>query len=506
MEVPFIAVTALNTNGSIADYANWCGSAASYCIAAPGDDITSTSTIQDTYMPMSGTSMAAPVVSGSIALLNGYYPWLSAQNIAWLLLQTANKEGIYQDSHIYGQGALDLYAALNTPLGTLSVPASTSLTSLKPIQTAHLSASSVMPTVATKAVPATITAFDALKRPFDYSTENLVSSTHASNANLRNEVAHAGMFNNKKQITDTKTGFQFASSEILNKGGKKNLASVDVSSENTNGETHFYYRENSRYNTAESVLTPTENPYFAMNEAYGAENSLNLSDTTKLKLSLQTGKNGLYGRDYEQDKYNFDDRSYAFGAEYSFNLTDYLELSTLGGTLYEEDALLGLNGYGALSIRDGSTYYMGLKAKMNLTQNIALLAAYYRGYTKGQSSSLLSISNLETESFMFAAEYQLNKKDKIGLSLSSPLAIRRGHTSFSYATGRDSYSDTAYIETLRASLKPEAKEYDLGLYYLGEPKDELNFMGKIETRFNADGQKGLTDYIGVMGAQYAFPK
>jgi long-subunit fatty acid transport protein len=166
------------------------------------------------------------------------------------------------------------------------------------------------------------------------------------------------------------------------------------------------------------VLHTTENPYFAMNEAYGAESMLNLSTNSKLKLTLQTGENGLYGRDYEQDRQKFDERSYAVGAEYSFNLTDYLELATMGGMLYEEDAILGLNGRGGLAIRDGSTYYMGLKAKLNLTSNVSILAAYYRGYTAGQNTSLMSISDLETESFMLAGEYQLNRKEKFGLSLS----------------------------------------------------------------------------------------
>ena len=504
-EVPFIAVTALGANGSLASYANWCGSTKNYCIAAPGDGVISASAIQDAYMPMNGTSMAVPVVSGSIALLNGYYPWLSAQNIAWLLLETANrKEGVYDDSSIYGRGVLDLEAAITTPMGSLSVPSSSSLSSLTPVQNSHISGSAVMSNSLKQVIPTSITAFDALKRPFEYGTSGMVSTTHVSNANLRNEVARAGMFNKKKQVINNKNGFQFSTSEAMNKGGHANLATVDVVNESDNGATRFYYAENSKYSTSDSVLRPTENPYFAMNEAYGAESMLNLSDTSKLKLSLQTGENGLYGRDYEQDRQKFDERSYAVGAEYSFNLTDYLELATMGGMLYEEDAMLGLNGRGGLAIRDGSTYYMGLKAKLNLTQNISLLAAYYRGYTSGQETALMRISDLETESFMLAGEYQLNQKDKFGMSLSSPLSVRRGHTSFQYASGRDNYSDTAYMKTLKGSLKPAAKEYDLGVYYMGAPKENLSFMGKVEARFNADGEKGTTDYIGILGVSKSF--
>jgi hypothetical protein len=212
----------------------------------------------------------------------------------------------------------------------------------------------------------------------------------------------------------------------------------------------------------------------------------------------------MYERDYEQDRHSFDERSYAFGAEYSFNLTDYLEMSTLGGMLYEENAMLGMNGQGGFAIKDGSTYYMGLKTALNLTPNITLLAAYYRGYTRGQDAAMLSISDLQTESFMIAGEYKLNGRDKVGLSLSSPLTVAKGRSTFRYANGRDNYSDTIYMKKLTSSLKPAAKEYDLGLYYLGQPREDLNLTGKVEARFNADGEKGTTDYLGIMGMQYNF--
>jgi hypothetical protein len=105
---------------------------------------------------------------------------------------------------------------------------------------------------------------------------------------------------------------------------------------------------------------------------------------------------------------------------------------------------------------------------------------------------------------MLASEYNLNKTDKIGLSLSSPLSIVKGNASIMYATGRDNYSDNAYLQQLKTSLKSPAKEYDLNLYYSNQSNQDLSYQGKISTRFNADGNKGLTDYMGIMGVQYNF--
>ena len=512
-EVPYLAVTALDKrtadetapSGKIANYANYCGSAKGWCLAAPGSNVISSDASTDGLTSMSGTSMATPVVSGSIALLQGYYPWLNAQNIAYILLETANSSGEYANSNIYGQGALDLEAAVTTPIDGLNFAEKGDLNSLKSVSSSKLSTSGVLQNKILKSMPKTITAYDALKRPFEYETSKLVNTTHGSSANLKNSVSRMAMGSQgSKVIKDEKSGFQFSSSESLDETGMAQLSSMEVVHETEEGGNRFYYAKNSKYMTSKEVLSKDVNPYLAMREAYGAESSLKLSESSKLKFSLQSGLNGFYERDEEQDGYGFDERSYSLGSEYSFNMSDYLELSALGGMLYEEDAMLGLNGVGGFGIGNSSTYYMGLKAKLDLTNNVSLMAAYYRGYTGGVDSEMLSVSDLETESFLLAGEYQLDRRNKIGLMLSSPMSVVKGNAMFRYSSGRDNNSDTAYMKELKTSLRPEAKEYDFGMYYQGEPTEKLSLSGKLETRINADGEKGVNDYIGVIGAHYNF--
>ena len=78
---------------------------------------------------------------------------------------------------------------LTTPIDGLRLASSSSFNSLTPVGISKLSLSSSMQNKILKALPKTVTAFDALNRPFEYSTENLVNTTHASNANLRNAVS-----------------------------------------------------------------------------------------------------------------------------------------------------------------------------------------------------------------------------------------------------------------------------------------------------------------------------
>jgi hypothetical protein len=114
-----------------------------------------------------------------------------------------------------------------------------------------------------KAMPKTITAFDALHRPFQYDTANMINVTHGSNAAFRNKVSHAAMARPRTTIKDEKSGFQFSRTESLNKRGQENLSEVEVVRETDNGTTRFYYAENSQYKSAEDVLKPTENPFLS---------------------------------------------------------------------------------------------------------------------------------------------------------------------------------------------------------------------------------------------------
>jgi type VII secretion-associated serine protease mycosin len=80
------------------------------------------------YRIWSGTSGAAPIVSGMVALIRSLYPEMDAANVVNRVIQSATKNGFENYSSAYGYGLIDAEAAINielpivqdNPLGSLS--------------------------------------------------------------------------------------------------------------------------------------------------------------------------------------------------------------------------------------------------------------------------------------------------------------------------------------------------------------------------------------------------
>jgi hypothetical protein len=128
-----IAVVALGPDGgTIADFSNRCGIAAEWCISAPGEDVRFAYYGPDGdvdgvrgYGDGGGTSFAAPMVSGGLAVMKHLFrDQLANEELVTRLFLTADDTGIYADPDIYGHGRMDLGAA-TSPVGVLDVPITT---------------------------------------------------------------------------------------------------------------------------------------------------------------------------------------------------------------------------------------------------------------------------------------------------------------------------------------------------------------------------------------------
>ncbi|MDP4183094.1 MAG: S8 family serine peptidase, partial [Bacillota bacterium] len=103
-----ISVAAINNIGNIATYSNYGNDVD---VAAPGSDILSTLP-GNNYGMLSGTSMAAPAVTGTIALIKSLYPGISINDIVTRIKTTVVKKNNLIGK-VNSQGRVDAAAAVN---------------------------------------------------------------------------------------------------------------------------------------------------------------------------------------------------------------------------------------------------------------------------------------------------------------------------------------------------------------------------------------------------------
>jgi subtilase-type serine protease len=110
----WLAVTAVDQSGEIVDYANRCGLASAWCLAAPGGDgeaagiVSTVPLAQGGYDRSSGTSMAAPHVTGAVAVARQMFPTASGADLARFVLVTATDVGAAGVDPVYGWGLLNM--------------------------------------------------------------------------------------------------------------------------------------------------------------------------------------------------------------------------------------------------------------------------------------------------------------------------------------------------------------------------------------------------------------
>jgi len=120
LERGWLSVTAVDSTdpSKLAAYANACGVAARYCLAAPGaavyvDPAYTSGTPK--YLWNYGTSFAAPLVSGAAALVWQKYPYFSNDLVRQTLLGTATDLGPAGVDSTFGYGLLNIAKAINGP-------------------------------------------------------------------------------------------------------------------------------------------------------------------------------------------------------------------------------------------------------------------------------------------------------------------------------------------------------------------------------------------------------
>ncbi len=172
--------------GTIASYSNRCGSlppdwntvrhGRHYCLAAPGTvrglvPDANTRGYGNARGGLQGTSFAAPVVSGALALLKEHFRGTRGNTeIVKRMIDTADRSGRYADLETYGAGHLDIASALS-PVGALNAGQSAQALAQTALRTPAAFGALTQRTAALE-----LAAFDAQNFPFWIPLPDLIST------------------------------------------------------------------------------------------------------------------------------------------------------------------------------------------------------------------------------------------------------------------------------------------------------------------------------------------
>ena len=115
LEPQWIVVAGLDEDDTLNEYSLECGVATLWCISAYSDGFptTNNNSDTDTSITFGGTSIAAPQVSGALAVLKSAAPELPMTMIRQILLTTATDLGDEGIDEVFGWGAVNISAGID---------------------------------------------------------------------------------------------------------------------------------------------------------------------------------------------------------------------------------------------------------------------------------------------------------------------------------------------------------------------------------------------------------
>ena len=508
-----IAVVSLDENGQISDFSSRCGVAQDYCIAAPGGRVTaayptSTSdtgiyigntnddnynnciTDNSCYAVTSGTSFAAPFVSGGLAVIADHFEGqLGSQEIVNRLFTTANKKGVYADKAIYGQGLMDLNSATE-PVGQVSAMMSLSLSGpMTPaiFSNIQLTSPSFGDAITNGIGNHSVIFFDALDAPFRRSLSSLVSDYRNQIINMdgfgsiQNPISHSVITNESEfeiggLSIENLSGELVTPYHLLNAKADKNqffsyynYSNDSFLSHGLNGSWAMGIFQDSQLRSERSLRTQFSNPWLnfsATGTTFGSKFKGN--NKFDVALAISSGRNKFNTNEIFNKR---DSSTVALMEIQPKSKMPSLQI----GLMKENDASLGLSGSGAFNGSNNQlTSFVGLSNSLDLAGGI-LFGSLYWGKSNDMSNELgmlRSVTKLYSSAFGvgFMKSSIINNNDKLIVTVDQPIRIESGKLQLNVPTYRTKEKNVLF-NPMNFNLDPSGRELHTKAQYLSSYKN-----------------------------------
>ena len=496
-----IVVGAANENGNIADFSNRAGDSADVYIIAPG--FNSFSNIQ-------GTSFAAPRVAAVAAQIYAQNPNLSAQQVAEIILTSADDRGDPGVDNIYGHGLLNVDAAL------------------APRDTGGGSSSGGGAIAAAAVIVGGAIAWGVLRNRDEDSLENTFITdiydrgyifditkrinTKESAPNLSSLLSDAELktetfiidqaaesssyatitsgFNDVDRMIEqldptsvlddynddlTKLNFYRQSNDgtsyrfSLNDSVRTELGAFSLSQDHTDSTPGFEYT---------STFT---NPYLSFTDQ-------GIASHANYKLDENFGFGFALSSNEEPDKYGLESDSIVMEGRYK---KDKTAIGLQLGSIRELGSLFGGASGGVLSVDESNTISIGMSGSYQFDDRFSVIGNYTEGYTKvddWEESYLQNFSSIRSNSYGLGLVGQglFRSEDRVGLGYSRPLKVKRGGADLIVPQGREDFGEPLFFNEERINLNPNASEQAFEAYYSFQPKKNMEFTTYFLHRKNPD--------------------
>ena len=505
-----LTVVALDKNGKIKvkdpnkkyDWgSNQCGRAKAFCLAAPGEGIMVPRIRRshwepDGYRLEDGTSVAAPLVSGGLALLRQYFSeddadgtrnyQLGNTELVERLLATAYRgknhpvTGVdYSDPNIYGHGMMDLDAA-TAPVGALATALSTD-PNAQPFDASafSLSGNAFGGAMRDALGGVKIAAFDELDAPFFFplaagvSHAPQISAGHSDTLH-EHEVALGGAANASLALSLAAGELSAARIRRGNlwfsyghHGGRE--AGLYFGDDGGNAIRNFgmnFSAENPTEtvaNAARHFRAPLAfaSPYLSLvRDGPGLGWSQPLRSGARLGFSLMHGAPQF-------DHFANPGGARGLGALFDFRPNN-TSLSLQAGAVREADGFLGARAQGNFGEISADTAFAGIGGDWAAMQNWRLLASAYLGHTTADTGDgmLRAADDIVSSAFSLGlARASLARRgDWLGLRLSQPLRAENGAAHLRIPAGRTKYREVLHRQH-KLELTPSGRNLQVEAEY-----------------------------------------
>ncbi len=497
---------------------------ASLWLMAPGEKIIAPCTQNGatSYCYWSGTSMAAPVVAGSIALLEKTWPVLTRNGTATkVLFVTATDLGSAGVDSTFGNGLLNLTKAFS-PIGAISaVSAAGKSITLGASTDGTLSATTLGSLTALGTALSSYTIFDSYSRNFTADLSKLIKTPTGSTASLgslvytpiwtnttalaggailsvtRDPTPALGQFSDDRaafglmgMLPHAPVGYvAFADAKGVTVAGGFGLSSISGFGDALWGARSAEAESVTALGGSTALLSLAQGGYSA---SIGAP----LGGNTRFAASWSST---VHDRDYSAPYAMASRQADAISFGVTTRATSRLTLGLTLSSLNERNGLLGASYTAASVVNFGEqhkSFSTSLSAVFDLGAgaSFAFDAADVATPARSVSTGVLArVSSLHAQAYgaSLSLTNLLARSDRFTISVRQPLQLTSGSVDIAQTSvDEEGYNHTALVRTNIADSRTQT---DFGLGYGRKLSARAQFRGDVAYRTNVNGVAGLDD-------------